>query len=313
MSIMLNDIDLRLIERLEVDGRASYLELARTLNINPATAAKRVKKLLAEKIIAVKAVPNPEKLGQPANALIVMNVDINRMDEICSHLKQHFNVNMIATTFGRFNLLLRVHFPSWDKLIEFVTSQLSDSGIINEIDILFIKDRQYLSFEAPDNVQKEKDNPRVDETDFRLIEELADDGRHSCIYLADKLGISLSSTSKRLANLLKEDVIHIRATGDPSRMGYHYNAFVFLKIEPGSIEVLCNRFEGHPETRSLMRLGNGYDICFSVLAKSADSLYDFIKRELASQPGIIKIETLVRGELIKRYYGNYQPPKKGSG
>jgi DNA-binding Lrp family transcriptional regulator len=310
IKIMLSDIDLRLIERLEVDGRASYLELARLLDINPSTAAKRVKNLLADEIITVKAIPNPYKLGQSASALIALNVNIDWMDDICNNLKKHFHVNMIVTTFGRFNLVLGVHFPSWDNLIDFISSELPESGKINEIETFFVKNRQKYYLGAPDEKNTEKDTSRIDETDLKMIEELANNGRQSCIYLAGKLGISLSSTAKRLSSLLKEDVIQVRALTDPSRMGYHYNALIFLQAEPGAIERICTRLEAYPETSGLMRLTNGYDIYLSVLAKTAESLYDFVKNKLVPLPGIIKIETLIRGELVKRYYGNYQPSSK---
>jgi DNA-binding Lrp family transcriptional regulator len=296
---------MRLIAKLEEDGRASYIELARALKINPSTVAKRVKNLLSEEVITVKAVPNPYKLGQSANAVIALNVPMGHIDEVCNSLKNRFHVNMIVTTFGRFNLVLGVHFSTWDNLLGFISTDLPKSGNINEIETYFVKDihKRYHGAKCAECTQH--DSAKIDETDLRIIEELSDDGRHSCMYLSDKLGISLSSASKRLASLLEEHVIQIRAITSPSQMGYHYNAFIFIRAEHKNIEDICARLHQDKEISTLMTLMNGYDIYLSVLARTPESLSEFIKKKIAPLPGLINMETLIRGESIKRYYGNY--------
>jgi DNA-binding Lrp family transcriptional regulator len=313
IKVMLSNIDLRLITRLEENGRASYIELAKTLSINPSTVAKRVKNLLLEETIAVKAVPNPYKLGQSANALIAMNVAMDHIDDVCNSLKNRFHVNLIVTSFGRFNLIVGVHFSSWDLLLNFISTELSESGKIGEIETYFVKGihKRYHGGLCGECTQH--DSARIDEIDLKIIEELSDNGRYSCMYLADKLGISLSSASKRLASLLKDNVIQIRAITSPSRLGYHYNALIFIRAEHQSIDEICTRLHPYKEISSLMTLMNGYDIYLSVLAKTPESLYDFIKKKLAPLPGVISMETLIRGELIKRYYGNYHLDGKITG
>jgi DNA-binding Lrp family transcriptional regulator len=307
---LLNDLDLRLIKKLEADGRASYLELARALDINPSTAAKRVKKLLSEETIIVNAVPNPRRLGQPANALIALNVDIKQMEKFCAGLKKSFHVNEIVATFGRFNLVLGVQFPSWDKLVDFISGELRKSENIREIETFFVRDMVERPSSSPPGEIAQKDAVAIDETDYQLIEELTKNGRQSCIYLAGKLGISLSSASKRLAALLKEDVVRIRASTNPASLGYHYHALVFIQVESYNIESTCTRLGEYPEINRLIRLANGYDIYISIMAKTADSLYEFIREKLAPLPGITKVDTLIRAELIKRYYGSFQPAAK---
>ncbi|MBN1190940.1 MAG: Lrp/AsnC family transcriptional regulator [Dehalococcoidales bacterium] len=304
---MLNSIDLRLIKRLEVNGRAGYKELADSLGISPSTAAKRVNRLIFEGIISVKAVPNPLKLGQPAGAVIAVNVPLNRIDAICDNLQKSFHINMIATTLGRFNLVLGVHFPSWEELIAFIFNEIQGNGETCEFETYFVKSLQERPSRGESEDLADKNFAGIDRTDFRIIEELVDDGRQSCIHLAEKLGLSLSSVSRRLDRLLKENVIQVRALVNTSRLGYHYNAFIFLRVEQHFIQDIRLSLETFPEIVSLVRLTNGYDMLINVLAESAESLHYFIKTKLLSLPGIIKNETLIRSKLIKNYYGGYNP------
>jgi hypothetical protein len=52
-----------------------------------------------------------------------------------------------------------------------------------------------------------------------------------------------------------------------------------------------------------MTLMNSYDIYVGALAKNLDSLYELIKKRMTHQAGIINIETLIGGKIMKRYYG----------
>jgi Lrp/AsnC family transcriptional regulator for asnA, asnC and gidA len=302
---MISSTDLRLIAKLEENGRASYIDLAKMLGINPSTVAKKVRNLLDEAIIDVKAVPNPYKMGHTANALIATNVYMNRIDDVCNRLKTMFHVNMIVTTFGRFNLILAVHYQTWDSLLNFVSTELSEAGDIYEIETFFVKGIQKRYYGTFCDHFLEQNCAKIDDIDLKIIEELSNNGRYSCMYLSDKLGISLSSASKRLASLLKENVVQIRAITSPTKMGYHSNAFIFIRAEHNKIEEICDQLYPYKEVSTLMTFMNGYDIYASVLAMTPESLYDFIKKKIAALSGIISMETLIRGELVKRYYGSF--------
>jgi Lrp/AsnC family transcriptional regulator for asnA, asnC and gidA len=244
-------------------------------------------------------------MGYSANALIALNVPHCRVDNVCNHLKANLNVNLLVTTFGRFNVIVCVHYSSWDKLLGFVSNDLSDSGDIYEIESFFVKGIQKRYYGMDTGSFLDQDSVKLDDTDLKLIEELAENGRYSGIYLADKLGISLSAASKRLATLLKENVIQIRAITNPSKMGYHSNAYLFIRADHSKISEICDQLYKYKEVSTLMTLTNGYDIYVSVLARTPEILFDFIKHNIAGIPGVTNIETLIRGEMIKRYYGAF--------
>jgi Lrp/AsnC family leucine-responsive transcriptional regulator len=59
-----DNVDLRLLEALQRDGRASYAELARTVSMSPSAVTERVKRLEESGVIAAySAVIDPERLG----------------------------------------------------------------------------------------------------------------------------------------------------------------------------------------------------------------------------------------------------------
>jgi DNA-binding Lrp family transcriptional regulator len=301
---MLDKIDLGLISLLEDNGRASYAQIARSLAISPITAAKRLESLLNNDILTVNAVPNPYKLGYHAHSIIEMNVPVNKIEEVCNRLKNNFFVNLITPTFGHFNLLISVYFPSWDRLHSFVSSELAFKVDISEIGIFFVNKimKRYRGFE-PDKADSSPITTEIDEIDQKMIEELTLDGRATCLRLANTLGISLSSVSKRLNRLTKENIIRIQALTNPTKIGYRADAFIFIKAEHDKIESICQEFQHYPEVVSVMTLNNGYDIYLATVARDSVALYEMIKRKIAPTSGITHMETLIRGPIIKRYYG----------
>ncbi len=59
-----DDIDMRILEALQQDGRASYAELARTVSMSPSALTERVRRLEERGVITgYSAVVDPERLG----------------------------------------------------------------------------------------------------------------------------------------------------------------------------------------------------------------------------------------------------------
>ncbi|MGC7097753.1 Lrp/AsnC family transcriptional regulator [Amycolatopsis lurida] len=67
----LDDTDWRILEALQLDGRASYADLARAVAMSPSAVTERVRRLEEAGIIAgYSAVVDPERLGLDITALV---------------------------------------------------------------------------------------------------------------------------------------------------------------------------------------------------------------------------------------------------
>jgi Lrp/AsnC family transcriptional regulator for asnA, asnC and gidA len=83
----IDQIDCRMIELLQKDGRLSNTEIAKKLGFSEATVRTRLQRLIQEEYIQIVAVSNPLKLGFEAVGTIRIHVDINKMDKIIRELK----------------------------------------------------------------------------------------------------------------------------------------------------------------------------------------------------------------------------------
>ena len=83
----IDQIDCRMIELLQKDGRLSNTEIAKKLGLSEATVRTRLQRLIQEEYIQIVAVSNPLKLGFEAVGTIRIHVDIKQMDKIMRELK----------------------------------------------------------------------------------------------------------------------------------------------------------------------------------------------------------------------------------
>jgi len=85
---MLDQIDCRMIELLQKDGRISNTDIAKEIGLSEATVRTRLNRLIEEEYIQIVAVSNPIKLGFKIVGNIRVHVDIKKMDKIIGELKK---------------------------------------------------------------------------------------------------------------------------------------------------------------------------------------------------------------------------------
>jgi len=298
---MINRTDRKLILALQENGRTPNIKLSSLLGIHTATIAKKIKQLEKEDIIKIRALPNPFKLGYLAQAFLAIKAKRDKIEDICYRLNQNFNVNLVVTSFGRFDILAIAYFPTWEKLLSFVSSDLSATNGVQSIETFLIKEikKRYYGITIDD-----KSPAKIDEIDQQIIEKLTENGRYKLNRLADELGISPPTCLRRLSRLLAEKVIEIKAIPNPSKIGYIANAFMLLKVQADKLEDICEALTLYKDIFLVMTLYNSYDILIGFNATSPERLYSF-KNEILNLDGIINDEIIIRAEIKKRYYGGF--------
>jgi len=299
---MIDNINSLIITALKNDGRCSYAGLAKDLGVNAATVAKRIEKMLQDDVIAIRGVLNPFKLGYNAHALIALDIDLTKVDQICDQFVNNHNISLIVTTFCRFDVLLLADFPTMKMMQEFITEDLSRVKGINKIDAFPIIENKKLynpMFKYDSSVSKPA---TIDEIDQTIVEELARNGRANYAELAAKLGISPATVSRRVARLKEEDVLKISAIRNPAKLGYLANAYITLRADLNKVNPICDELAVYPEVHLIMTLMSGFEILIGIHLQNPERLYKFIIGEIAKIDGVSNIETFVCAEIKKRSY-----------
>jgi Lrp/AsnC family transcriptional regulator, regulator for asnA, asnC and gidA len=299
---MMDEISRKLIIALSRDGRYSYARLAKELGIKATTVAKRVESMMQDDIFTISAIPNPINMGYKVMSVIGLDVELPRVNEVCDKLAENPNVSYIATTFGRFDVLLNAEHRDLESLKRLVKEEIPSLGGIRTVETSLVSEVKKM-FQVSNNRNPVSAKPiPIDEVDDELIEELRKDGRVPFTVLAQKYGLSTAMVSRRVAALVKKNVIHITIVPNPTKLGRPVVAYVGLYVKPHQVDRVAARLSEYSQIPQVMTLMNGYDILAVVTFKDLEVLSKFIMKEIASIDGVTNVETLVRAEFKKRTY-----------
>jgi len=128
---MIDDLDTRIIEELEINARQSSEELSKKFGVSPSTIRRRIARLIAQNAIRIVALPDPGIMGEAVWVVIEMTVSKGSSLGVMDTLLQHSNVRFVSRCMGRYNLMAAARFRSVAELQEFLDSLTDIDGITN--------------------------------------------------------------------------------------------------------------------------------------------------------------------------------------
>ena len=120
----MDELDRKIIGILQKDGRASNARIARQLGVSEGTIRRRLKRLIEEEVIQVLALPEPSKLGYTTEAIIALQVDPGKIEDVASALARVPEALNVSVTTGAFDVFALVALPSPEDLHGFILSVL---------------------------------------------------------------------------------------------------------------------------------------------------------------------------------------------
>ncbi|MBU6228074.1 MAG: AsnC family transcriptional regulator [Cyanobacteria bacterium REEB459] len=129
-SISIDELDRKIIDLLKADGRITYKDISTRLDIPEATARYRVQRLLHAEFIQIQAWPNPKCFGVPHAAILHLFVENGWVNQVADQLSHLEEVQFVAITAGRHNIVVDVNFGKHEELLAFFDKLASMSGII---------------------------------------------------------------------------------------------------------------------------------------------------------------------------------------
>ena len=121
----MDELDQRIIGLLQIDGRIPNAEIARKLGVSEGTVRRRVGRLLREDVIKITAVPNIEKMGHRATALVGVQTRPGWADAVAESLAQLEEVHYAAVTTGAFDVFLWIGVESAQRLGDFLHTKVA--------------------------------------------------------------------------------------------------------------------------------------------------------------------------------------------
>ena len=122
--MILDKIDKKIIELLEVDGRTSNAFIAKEIGVSEGTIRRRLVKLLSGDYLHVNAVANLTKIGLDSQAIVGIKADADKVEQIVETLSQFQEVKWLSEVTGQYDVFCWVALGTPKDLGKFLRDKL---------------------------------------------------------------------------------------------------------------------------------------------------------------------------------------------
>ena len=120
----MDDLDLKIIEELRQDGRASNSTIARTLGVSEGTVRRRLKRLVEDQAFEVRVTPNLNRQGGTARSILGIHAAPDMVEQVLDSVAELDEVSYAVSAIGRYDVLAWVELEDHAALGRFIMDKI---------------------------------------------------------------------------------------------------------------------------------------------------------------------------------------------
>lgn len=126
--LALDDLDVEIIRHLQEDGRRSYREIGRALEVSEATIRWRARRLLDSRALRIVAIADPFRIGYRVLAFVLIGVEPGRQSEAIRALVAFPEITYVSACTGRYDIYVQLVCRDHDHLFEVLSERIPQIG-----------------------------------------------------------------------------------------------------------------------------------------------------------------------------------------
>lgn len=302
-----DELDLKLIQALQLDGRAPFSRIAAVLGVSDQTVARRFRRLHADGGLRVVGVADAERLGR-TSWLLRLRCAPDAAEAIAQALARRPDTKWIGLTSGGTELLCVAEPRTRDDHAALMLGKLPRTPSILEISALCLLHTFYggpLGWFAkgegltPAEVEALTPPPAepftevitLDAEDERLIDALGRDGRATYPELQQLTGLSESAAKRRLEQLRRIGALFMDVQFDADQLGYRAHAVLWLTVRPSALSAVGQALSEHSEVAFACATTGASNLFAAVLCRDTAHLYRYLSEKIGALDGVQHVET----------------------
>lgn len=314
MTAPLDDLDRRITAALQMNGRASWREVAALVGASENTVARRAVRLIDDGLLTVAVVREPRCAGLGHIANILVKCHSGRQLDVARALADRADVWALSVVTGAYDVFCQVTVPTAEDLARVLLHDVQRIDGVESTSAETTVRTFKLSYDWGRDLLGVPDQPAVspvlhgetphvlDQVDQAILDALAADARRSFAALADDVGVHESTVRRRFEVLRGRGCINI-ATFVPGRtLGFQPEMLLRLEVAPPYLKAAAAQLADCREVRYLeMTLGT-VGLFGEVFLPSLDAVYDFTTSTIGSLPGVSGMHLATQLQTLKRGY-----------
>jgi DNA-binding Lrp family transcriptional regulator len=291
----MDEIDEAIVELLEVDGRLTHREIARTVGLSRSAAAARVQRLITSGQVIVRGAVHPAVIGQGALAHVGLVVR-GPAAPLAAEIALRDDVPFLSLTTGPHGLVAEVRAGSARDIDRTIAELRALDGVVG-VDTLTYVEVVRDVIGPVGEVRTE-----VDDVDLALLRALQDDGRASYVDLAAVVGLSPAGARRRVVRLVESQVVRVGAVVRHSGRD-RQSAMGFGVRLAGDHRDIVEQLAAMPSVIFVARTLGRFDVLVTVRAFSAAQLVELLDH-VRALAGVNAVESWAHLEVVKESYAS---------
>jgi Lrp/AsnC family transcriptional regulator for asnA, asnC and gidA len=119
-----SELDKRIIEHLQQDGRRPFTQIAAELGVSEAAVRARTNRLVEHGILQIVGVTDPLKLGFQQMAMVAVRCERDKLVEVAERVAEFPEVDYVVITAGTYDLLIETVCEDNTALLQFLAEKL---------------------------------------------------------------------------------------------------------------------------------------------------------------------------------------------
>lgn len=314
-------LDLKVMQALQLDGRASYVRIAEVLGVSDKTVARRVLRLRGETGLRVLGMTDDSKLGRQSWIVrLLCTPDV--AEPLATALARRADTSYIGLMSGGTEVMCAMRPRTQQERDELLLGRLPRTprvvsvsahcvlnpffggplGWLNKINTLTPEQEAAL---RPEINEASATPITLDAVDEALIGVLRRDGRAAMAELQSRTGQSEAVVKRRLDRLRDTGVLYFDVEYDAAPLGHGVGAMLWLTVAPADLVAVGQALAAHPEVRFAAAVSGRANVVASVYCRTAQELYAYLTNRIGATGGVQNVETVLTLRQVKAL--TYEP------
>ncbi len=291
----MDEIDTRLYEELQRDGRISMEDLAAVVGLSRIAVRARVSRLIQSGALRIIGVVHPSTYEIRNFAHLAIGVDgpVSIVGRAIANLD---NVPLVSVVAGRFALIAEVRATNMAALRALIRAVAAIEHVVN-VETAIYTERIKDLYAPPARIPPTK----LDVVDRQILDALELDGRVSYAEIARLTHFSPSAIRKRVNLLVERGVVRISAVASPGLMGLQHMCGFSVRLRGGTESETIAALEAMDAVSYLSLVLGRCDAIGTLMVRSLPDLvltFDHIR----SLRGVTELESWMHLDVIKESY-----------